>query len=144
MHHVVELTVLYVCVGNSCRSPMAEAMTRTLGGGRVVARSAGLQPLGWIAEPTRAILQQLGYESSGLRSKGLDEVELEDVDVVVLLLASRPHGKVIGSLGIPEIWWQLRDPFGEEDQVYLDVAKALEKRVRSFIEREVGGELPVA
>ncbi len=38
------LRVLFVCTGNTCRSPMAAAVLNALGGGRYAAESAGLFP----------------------------------------------------------------------------------------------------
>jgi len=41
--------VLFICLGNSCRSIMAEALVRRLCGQRLTAASAGISPLGFVA-----------------------------------------------------------------------------------------------
>ena len=38
--------VLFICVGNSCRSPMAEALARHLAADVIEPQSAGISPLG--------------------------------------------------------------------------------------------------
>ena len=45
--------VLFVCVGNACRSPMAEAIARYDAADVMEPSSAGLSPLGYLAELTK-------------------------------------------------------------------------------------------
>ena len=49
------LKILFVCVGNSCRSQMAEAYANKLSAGRARAWSAGSHPLGEIVPETAAV-----------------------------------------------------------------------------------------
>ncbi len=120
---------------------MAEAMARSLGGDRVSAQSAGLSPAGFIADPTVSTLRRLGYPASGLYSKGLDGVETTDVDVVVSLVGGEiQHGFGCG----PQarlVHWPLPDPFGEDESLYLRVARDIETRVRGLLDEELAGEL---
>jgi len=54
---MARLSILFLCIGNTCRSPMAEAIARGLGGERVAAHSAGLTPTGRVAEGSLAALR---------------------------------------------------------------------------------------
>jgi protein-tyrosine-phosphatase len=72
MEHRV-YNVLVLCTGNSARSIMAEAILNRLGRGKFRAFSAGSQPKGEIHAEARALLTQLGYDVSWLRSKNWDE-----------------------------------------------------------------------
>jgi arsenate reductase len=81
-----EIRILFLCRGNRCRSPLAEA----LAGGlprrdcRLVARSAGLTPKsinGLIPE----VLAEIGVEPPGLRSKHVREFRDEYFDFVITL-----------------------------------------------------------
>jgi arsenate reductase (thioredoxin) len=65
--------VLFLCTGNSARSVMAEAILNKLGGGKFRAYSAGSQPKGRIHSQTIQLLQGLGFDTSGLRSKSWSE-----------------------------------------------------------------------
>lgn len=135
------LSILFVCIGNSCRSPMAEAIARHLGGSRVDARSAGLAPAGFVAGGTLTALEALGYSSEGLWSKGLDDVFVQDLDVVVSLLGKEALDLLPRGTGARREVWTVLDPFGEEEDVYLDVARGLEVRIRTILSEELDGEL---
>src|SRR5580765_7405368 len=78
-------SVLYVCVENSCRSQMAEALTRLRAGERVEALSAGSRPSGVVNPKAIASLAEIGYDLSAHQSKGLDQFNGMDIDVAVTM-----------------------------------------------------------
>jgi protein-tyrosine-phosphatase len=120
---------------------MAEAIARVLGGAMVDARSAGISPLGWVSEQTIDTLGALGYPAAGLLSKGLDEVDLEGVDIVLSLLGDRGLDYIPHSIGGRRDAWAITDPFGEDDEVYMEVARELERRIRALLSEESDPEL---
>jgi protein-tyrosine-phosphatase len=65
--------VLFLCTGNSARSTIAEAILNKVSAGKFRAYSAGSQPKGQINPHTIQLLQGLGYDTSGYRSKSWDE-----------------------------------------------------------------------
>lgn len=65
--------VLFLCTGNSARSIMAECALNRWGRNRFRAYSAGSQPRGQVHPMTLRLLQQLNYDTAGLRSKGWEE-----------------------------------------------------------------------
>jgi arsenate reductase len=65
--------VLFLCTGNSARSIIAEAVLNKIGAGKFRAYSAGSQPRGEINPHTIRLLRELGYDTSGFRSKSWNE-----------------------------------------------------------------------
>jgi protein-tyrosine-phosphatase len=65
--------VLFLCTGNSARSIIAEAILNKVGVGTFRAFSAGSQPKGQPNPHTITLLQGLGYDTSGFRSKSWNE-----------------------------------------------------------------------
>ena len=64
---------LFLCTGNSAGSIMAEAILDRLAPGKFRAYSAGSQPKGQVHPETIRLLQSLGYDTSGFRSKSWHE-----------------------------------------------------------------------
>jgi len=65
--------VLFLCTGNSARSVLAEAILNKIGAGKFQAYSAGSQPKGQVNPYTIQLLDRLGYDTSGYRSKSWNE-----------------------------------------------------------------------
>jgi arsenate reductase len=120
---------------------MAEAMARAMGGGRLEALSAGLMPTGRISSFTLSTLRRLGYPTEGLHSKSVDEISLETVDVIVSLIGSEGLVMVPAGITARREAWAIRDPYGDDEEVYEAVARTLERSVRTLVEELLRAEL---
>ena len=65
--------VLFLCTANSARSILAEALLNQLGRGRLRGYSAGSFPRGQVNPLALELLQELGFPTRELRSKGWEE-----------------------------------------------------------------------
>jgi protein-tyrosine-phosphatase len=65
--------VLFLCTGNSARSIIGEAILNKVGRGKFVGYSAGSHPKGEVNPNTLQLLKELGYDTSGFRSKSWSE-----------------------------------------------------------------------
>ena len=104
--------VLFICLGNSCRSIMAEALARHRWGDRWEAASAGINPLGFVAPETLKVLAELGVSPAGLYSKGLNEIDLREYRLVINLSDHPLQGLISqdGAVSLLPRW--VPDPYG--------------------------------
>src|SRR5438132_4896535 len=77
--------VLFVCIENSNRSQMAEALARRFGQGKVEAYSAGSRPSGRVNPRAIEFMREIGYDLSTHRSKGLGALPEVEFDAVVTM-----------------------------------------------------------
>ncbi len=111
--------VLFVCVANSARSQLAEAIARHLDP-EVEWLSAGSRPTHVRPEVPR-VLEERGLDARGLRSKGFDELPLEEVDLAVLLCEDDCP---LLPAGLPRLAWPLPDPACAPDDERLEAFRA--------------------
>ena len=126
------LNVLFVCVGNSCRSQMAEALANHHGNGRVKAWSAGSSPLGRIVPETFDALEEKGISLEGHWSKGLDDVPVEEMDVVVGMGCEVVCPVPVGFKG-RVIEWNIPDPYGRGMDHFRSVRDLIERQVIALL-----------
>ncbi len=83
---VRRVAVLFVCTGNSARSPMAEALLRQHTGGRVRVASAGTDPAAQLHPSTTLVLRdEFGIDVGDRRPQHLDRVARRRFDHVITL-----------------------------------------------------------
>ena len=142
------MTILFVCSGNTCRSPMAMALFR-LKGTEVRAESAGIFAAdGQPASPEAVkACKLLGADLSGHRSRRITPEIIEDSDIIAamtlshkmqLLLAGCPEEKAFTLSELTGIPGDIPDPFGQSQEVYNRTAQELLKHVDRLAQK-LGG-----
>jgi arsenate reductase len=128
-----KVRVLFICLGNSCRSPMAEAIARATAGDLIEASSAGLAPLGHVMDMSKRTLLNNGYEVEGLASKAISP-ELWDAAEVVINMSGHPRERAFRSWEKVEDW-DVEDPYGADAALYQRICEDIERRVGELAER---------
>lgn len=124
--------VAFVCVHNSCRSQMAEAISKLMAADTFEAYSAGTETKPQINQDAVAIIKELyGINMNETqRSKLISEIP--EVDVVITM------GCNVDCPYLPCKYredWGLDDPSGKEKQAFIDTAKTIESKVKSLKDR---------
>jgi len=123
--------VLFICLGNSCRSPMAEAIARHRYPDLIEASSAGLMALGVIASPTTAVLTERKVPAAGLASKPLTEQSRRAAELIINM-SGRP-GSWMSKDGGPRVEdWDVGDPYGSDLDVYREICDDIERRLKDL------------
>lgn len=122
-----KVRVLFICLGNACRSPMAEAIARRDASDVMEPLSLGLFPLGHIPLLTTAVLRKNGYPVDGLHSKGVTRELWDHTDLFINL-----SGETI-ELPFPDASdlevWDIADPFGTDAAFYERILFELRDRI---------------
>ncbi len=127
--------VLFVCLGNACRSPMAEAVARKLAPDVIEPFSAGLSPLGHLAEPTEETLRANGYSYAHIASKPLRPNAIENADLIINMSGKSlrgffPEGRSTGGPLPKKVkTWEVEDPYGEQPAKYQKILEEIESKV---------------
>ena len=79
------MKLLFVCVGNSCRSQMAEGLAKAMG---FEADSAGTHPAGDVAAHALELLQSRNIQTEGMTPKSVDNFNAEDYDILFVVQPS--------------------------------------------------------
>ena len=119
--------IAFVCVHNSCRSQIAEALGRHLASDVFESYSAGTERKDHINPDAVRLMKQLYHidmEAEGQHSKLLSD--LPTVDVVITM------GCNVQCPSLPCKWredWGLEDPTGKPDAAFLQTIRLIEEKI---------------
>ena len=125
--------VAFICVHNSCRSQIAEALGRHLAADVFESYSAGTERKNRINPDAVRLMKDVYHidmETEGQRSKLLSE--LPPVDIVVTM------GCNVQCPNLPCRWredWGLEDPTGQTDEVFMDTIGKFEEKILELKEK---------
>ena len=117
--------VLFVCIGNSCRSQMAEGFARARYDDLMEAESAGVQPAAIVQPETIDSMARAGISLGGQFPKKLSELDCSSIDLVVNMSSLPILEAMPGFKGL-NLMWAVEDPIGKSDKVYVKVRDRIE------------------
>ena len=126
--------VLFVCIGNMCRSPMAEGFARKYGGDILEVYSAGTHATGSVSEDSIEIMRELKIDISDTTSNGLDAVPIAEMDIVVSMAPVRARDLVPRGFRGKTIDWKVEDPVGKSLVVFRRSRDQLNELVQQLVE----------
>lgn len=128
--------ILFLCVANSARSQMAEGLARQLFPG-VLVQSAGSRP-SRVNPQAIEVLAELGIDISAQRSKSVQDIESEGIDLVVTLCAEEVCPVFFGKAErlhwpIPDPACKVADPTPEQLREPMRIARdEIRRRLEAF------------
>ncbi len=140
----VPFNVLFVCVGNSARSIMAEAILAEVGRGKFRSFSAGTRPYSEMNPSALEILEGLGHDTARLRSKNIAEFQAPKapaLDFVFTLCDAAANEECPPWTGQPiSAHWGMPDPVkaagteAERALAFRQTYGALRRRLSAFVD----------
>jgi arsenate reductase len=134
------LRVLTLCTANSARSQMAEGILRWLGGENVESYSAGTNPSRVNPFAVR-VMQEIGVDISGQRSKSVTEFLGKPIDVVITVCDNAAENCPTFPGRVERIHWSFPDPAAVEGDdaklvAFRQVRDGLIERFRVFLQEK--------
>ena len=84
------MNILFLCVGNSARSQIAEGLAKEMLPSNFIVESAGSSPTGYIHEEAIVSMKEIGIDISNKRSKSFEDLHDDfknNIDFVITLCA---------------------------------------------------------
>jgi protein-tyrosine phosphatase len=115
-------SILFVCAGNTCRSPMASAMASRLLGDRARVESAGIDTSAeWAATPEAIqVMAEEGIDISTHQSRSISKLGFNRWDVIVVM-TPRIAKELLSTGSISTgrlVTWDVSDPYGKGIEAY--------------------------
>lgn len=125
--------VAFICVHNSCRSQIAEALGKHLASDVFESYSAGTEIKPQINQDAVRIMKELygiDMEANGQHSKLISDIPEVDYAISMGCNVSCPFiGRDFDDN------WGIDDPTGKEDKVFIHVVRKIEEKVRELKNR---------
>lgn len=126
--------LLFLCVGNSARSQMAEGFARFIGPSEILYFSAGSAPTQLHSSAVK-VMREVGIDISDQRAKRLSEIPIESVATVVTLCSEEECPPL--PKGVHHLAWPIEDPAavrGDEEEV-LHAFRRVRDQIRELVSR---------
>ncbi|MEW9094819.1 MAG: arsenate reductase ArsC [Clostridiaceae bacterium] len=134
----MKLKVAFICVHNSCRSQMAEALGKLFGSKAFQSYSAGTERKSEINKDAVRIIKNL-YSidmNETQYSKLLEDIPKVDVVIKMGCNVVCPY---LPSKHTED--WGLEDPTGKSDEEFIKTAKTIEEKIKDLTRRIENNEI---
>jgi arsenate reductase len=121
--------VLFVCIGNACRSQMAEAFAKTYGSDVMVAASVGVAPAWNVAQATIRAMAEKNIDIREQFPKALRNLGKAEFDLVV----NMSGGYLPPEFGTRIVDWEVPDPIMLSYKEHCEVRDQIERQVMQLI-----------
>jgi arsenate reductase len=121
--------LLLACIGNCCRSQMAEGFARKLAGDKLEICSAGSKPAGFVHPEAIAAMKEIGIDISRQFSKGFQQVP-QDLDYVITMGCGEDCPLVAAKKRED---WHIMDPIGQPITVFRFVRDDLKAKIEKLL-----------
>jgi arsenate reductase (thioredoxin) len=123
--------VLFVCIGNACRSQMAEGFARAYGADVIIAASAGLGPAMSVARDTKAVMAEKGIDLRAHFPKAIRHLGRAQFDLVINMSGSEIQPEHVPGATVVE--WDVEDPISMTYEEHCKIRDRIETLVMKLV-----------
>ena len=124
--------VAFVCVHNSCRSQMAEALGKVYGSEVFESYSAGTETKPEINQDAVRIIKNLYNVDMNENQKSKLLIDIPEVDIVIKM-GCNVVCPVLTAKHVED--WGLEDPTGKSDEEFIKIARIIEEKIKDLAVR---------
>jgi len=125
-------SVLFLCVHNSSRSQIAEALARQVAPPGARVWSAGTEP-SRVHPAAIEVLREIGIDPAGQRSKHVDETPWREADLVVTVCGEAEEVCPVLPATTRKLHWPMPDPSKVEGEAQLPAFRKVRDELREKI-----------
>lgn len=130
---IIRKNILFICIENSCRSQMAEAIVNNFYWQKFVGYSAGSKPLGQINPKAIEVMREIGVDISNQKSKGFDEIKNIKFDYVITMGCGEICPVYPSKYKLD---WQIDDPKDKGIEYFREVRDEIRKKIDELVESD--------
>jgi arsenate reductase len=121
--------VLFVCIGNSCRSQMAEGFARAYGADVLIPASAGLAPASYVAPDSKRAMVEKNIDIQDHFPKSLRQLDRACFDLAINMSGTKLSPDTAAQI----VDWEIPDPVRATYERHCEIRDQIERRVMDLV-----------
>ena len=131
-----KISILFACIGNSCRSQMAEGITKHLSEGKIISvHSAGIKPEKNVTPFAVQVMKEIGIDISHQEPK-IITVDMLNASKHFVSMGCGVQEACPVPIRVPNIEdWDIEDPWGKDIQFFRKTRDIIKEKVENLLKK---------
>ena len=130
-----KISILFACIGNSCRSQMAEGIAKHLTEGKVSVHSVGTKPEKKITPFAVQVMKEIGIDISDQKTKTITFEMMKNATHFISLDCGVKDTCPV-PIGVPNIEdWDIKDPWEKDIQFFRKTRDIIKEKVKNLLKK---------
>ena len=130
-----KISILFACVGNSCRSQMAEGIANHLSECKFIIQSAGPKPEQKVTPFAVQVMKEIGLDISHQKPK-LITIDMVNGTTHFVSMGCGVIEACPVPIGVPNVEdWDIQDPWGKDIQFFRETRDLIKEKVENLLKK---------
>ena len=128
-------SIIFACIGNSCRSQMAEGIANHLSERKVSVQSAGTKPEKNVTPFAVQVMKEIGIDISNQKPK-LITIDMLKASTHFVSMGCGVQEACPVPIGVPNIEdWDIEDPWGKDIQFFRKTRDIIKEKIENLLKK---------